>query len=63
MKKNIKKKYGIIHGIAECEDCNWKTASYKNVQAISATHARKYNHKVIGDLGITFEYDGRQNKR
>lgn len=55
----MKRSYGVVHGVAKCEDCDWKTESYKNAQAIAARHARKYGHKVQGDLGIYFEYDGR----
>lgn len=54
--------YGVVHGIAECEDCDWKTYSYKNCQAISKIHAQKHRHKVKGELGIAFDYDGRQQK-
>ena len=52
--------YGVIHGLAECEDCDWKTESYKNAQAIAKIHAMKYGHKVRGDLGIAFSYDERK---
>jgi hypothetical protein len=51
--------YGVVHGIATCEDCGWHTDSYKNAQAIAKIHAKKYGHKVRGELGISFEYDYR----
>jgi len=53
--------YGVVHGIAHCEDCDWGTESYKNCQAIAAKHARKYRHKVVGELGIAFSYDFRDS--
>ena len=56
----MKRAYGVVHGLAECEDCDWKTASYKNAQAIAARHAKTHGHKVVGELGISFEYDGRK---
>ncbi len=51
--------YGVVHGVAHCLDCDWSTESYKNAQAISAKHARKYGHRVEGELGIAFSYDYR----
>ena len=51
--------YGVVHGVAHCLDCGWSTESYKNAQAISAKHARKYGHRVEGELGIAFSYDYR----
>jgi hypothetical protein len=55
----MKYSYGVVHGMAECEDCEWRTDSYKNAQAIAAKHAKKYGHRVRGELGIDFSYDGR----
>lgn len=49
--------YGVVHGIAQCDDCDWQTDSYKNAQAIAAKHAKKYGHKVRGELGIAFSYN------
>jgi hypothetical protein len=54
--------YGVVHAVVECEDCDWKTTSYKNAQALAKIHAKKYGHKVTGELGIAFEYDYRENK-
>jgi len=51
--------YGVVHGVAKCQDCGWETYSYKNAQAISKKHAMKHGHKVEGELGIAFFYDGR----
>lgn len=51
--------YGVVHAIVSCEDCDWQTHSYKNAQAIAKIHAKKYGHKVTGELGIAFSYDGR----
>lgn len=56
----MKYSYGVIHAFVKCEDCDWETGSYKNAQAIAKIHAQKYKHKIIGDLGIAFSYDGRQ---
>lgn len=51
--------YGVICAQVWCEDCDWKTESYKNAQAIAKIHAKRYGHKVVGELGIAFGYDGR----
>lgn len=56
----MKRYYNIVHAIVECQDCDWKTISYKNAQAIAKIHAEKHGHKVSGELGIAFGYDGRK---
>ena len=50
--------YGPIAIQVWCEDCDWKTESYKNGQAISKIHARRYGHRVVGELTIAFSYNG-----
>lgn len=57
----MKYKYGVVHGLAECLDCDWEAKSYKNAQATSKIHAQKYRHKVAGELGVMFEYNGKEN--
>jgi len=57
----MKKHYGVVHGVAHCMDCDWFTESYKNAQAIAAKHAKKYGHRVKGELGISFAYDARED--
>ena len=57
----MSRSYGVIHGIAYCQDCDWHTESYKNCQAIAAKHAKKYGHRVEGELGIAFNYDYRDS--
>ena len=59
----MEKEYGVVHGIAECQDCDWGTQSYKNAQAIAARHAKAHGHKVTGELGIYFSYDGRKDTK
>jgi len=54
----VRRSYGVVHGLAECRDCDWNTESYKNAQALAARHARHYGHRVVGELGIAFEYTG-----
>jgi hypothetical protein len=52
--------YSVIHAIVWCEDCDWKTGSYKNAQAIAKIHAKRYGHKVSGELGIAIGYNFRK---
>ena len=59
----MRRVYGVAHGIAECKDCDWQTQSYKNAQALAARHAAHYKHKVEGELGIVYAYDGRARGR
>lgn len=56
-------RYGVVHGVMRCQDCGWETYSYKNAQAISKIHAKKYHHRVEGELGISLVYDGRDEKK
>jgi len=56
----MKYSYGVIAAIVECEDCDWTTESYKNAQAIAKIHAARYGHRVVGELGIGFSYNGRE---
>ena len=55
----MKKTIGVVHIIAECKDCDWRTESHKNGQAIAAKHAKKYKHLVTVEIGIVVEYDGK----
>ena len=54
--------YGVVHAFVECEDCDWKTESYKNAQAIAKIHAKTHKHRVMGELGIIFSYNGMEAK-
>jgi hypothetical protein len=56
----LKYYYGVIAILVWCDDCPWKTESYKNGQAIAKIHAKKHGHKVHGELTIGFGYDGRK---
>jgi hypothetical protein len=56
----MKYSYGVIHAVVWCEDCDWKTGSYKNAQAIAKIHAQHFKHNVSGELGISFSYHGRK---
>jgi len=55
--------YRVVHTIIECEDCGWYSNSYKNAQALAKIHAKKYGHRVKGELGIDFGYDYRKKEK
>ena len=58
----MKKQTWKVHAVATCEDCGKEFQNYNNAQALSAQHAKKYGHKVTGEVGLAFEYDGRKEK-
>ena len=55
----LHKKIGVVHAIAKCETCGREFDNYKNAQAVAAQHAKTYGHRVVGEVGISFEYEGR----
>ena len=55
----VKKKFGVVHCIAKCQDCEWNSQNYINAQATAAKHAKKYKHKVFVEVGMSGYYDGR----
>lgn len=55
----MKREYGVVHGIAICNDCGWKTESYKKAQANAARHARAHGHLVQGEIACGYTYNGR----
>lgn len=59
----MKSEYSVVHAIVECQDCGWRTESYKNAQAIAKIHADKHKHRVEGELGIFIMYDGRKDPK
>jgi hypothetical protein len=40
----------------KCQNCGWY-AQGVNVQGIGKIHAKKYGHKVCGELAHLFSYD------
>ena len=56
----MKKATWKVHCIARCEDCRKEFQNYKNAQALSAQHAKKYGHVVRGEVGLAFEYNGKK---
>ncbi len=59
----MRKSYGVVHGVASCEGCDWETHCYKNAQANAARHAKAKGHKVCGEVGCGYTYDGREDQQ
>ena len=55
----MKKRFGLVHGVAECRDCGWRTEQYKNAQATAARHAQAHGHKVAVEVTLSGYYDGK----
>ncbi|KKK70581.1 hypothetical protein LCGC14_2922540 [marine sediment metagenome] len=56
----MKHEYGVINAIVNCDDCKWETQNYKNARGLARIHATRHKHKVLGELTISFVYDGRK---
>ncbi len=56
----MKKKIGVVHVSAECQDCGKRFDSHKNGQALAAKHAKDYKHTVFGEICLAFEYDEKE---
>jgi len=62
-------KYGIIHGFAICEDCDWtdgiKTVEINRMQKLRARvykHIRRFGHKVNLETGTSTRYFPKQKE-
>ncbi len=55
----MKKEIWKTHTIATCQDCGAEFNSHKNGQALAAKHAKKYRHLVTGEVGLSFDYNGK----
>ena len=63
MKNGEKYAYGIVGAEIQCLDCGWEAKNYKNAQAAAAIHARKYKHRVEGEITISIVYDDREGSK
>jgi hypothetical protein len=53
------KKFGVVHVLANCDDCDWEAPNHKNGIAISAIHAKTHGHKVHVEIVTDGYFDGR----
>ena len=58
----MKKEVWKVHCIAKCQDCGKEWQNYQNAQAVAAKHAKIHKHLVHGEIGLAFNYDGRNEK-
>lgn len=58
----MKKGTWLVHIVATCEDCGKEFQNHKNGQALAAKHAKQHRHLVRGEIGLAFEYDGRERQ-
>jgi hypothetical protein len=49
----------VTHAIATCEDCDFVEEDWTKARALGARHARTKHHKVVVQVGLHLEYDGR----
>ena len=54
----MKKKTWKVHDCWNCRTCGKSYENYKNAQALAAKHARSRGHRVTGNVGLAYEYDG-----
>jgi len=47
-----------VHAIAVCQDCGAEWRCPTNTAACAAVHAKATGHRVTGEVGLAFEYDG-----
>lgn len=46
----------LVHAVAECNDCKWRSDDYLTAQQEARTHAVRNGHRVKIDLGYCGEY-------
>ena len=54
--RRLVRRKGLIHGIADCLECDWKCGDYLTVQKSAALHHRKTGHRVSMELGYHVEF-------
>lgn len=56
---NIIIESGIVHALFSCEDCDMEFQDFKTARRRAYQHAKTKHHKVIGEVGVFYHYDGR----
>ena len=49
--KRVVSHKSLVHGIADCTDCEWGCQDYLTVQAQARKHASETGHEVSMELG------------
>jgi hypothetical protein len=55
--KTLRRRSGVVHAFGECKDCGVTFESHKNALALSAKHARDYDHTVEVEQCISVIYN------
>lgn len=56
----MKKKMGLVHFLAQCQECAWNTQDYINGPKNARSHAQAKNHVIDVEEGYNGIYDGKQ---
>ena len=56
MRVRVTKK-GLIHAIAICTVCDWRSEEYCTAEKRAAGHVRETGHTVRMDTGYIYEYE------
>lgn len=56
----MKRRSGVVHAQAVCEDCGWETDYYKNALANGAQHAKRTGHTVQVEQAIVVQYNPKE---
>ncbi len=62
MTVEVKREQGIIHAIAECRDCGWRSEDYQKAREIGRKHAKEFRHCVAVEIGWVILFDAREEK-
>ena len=50
------KRYGVVHQIAFCKECDWREEDYRIAQKEARKHTEKTGHSVAVETGIAYDY-------
>lgn len=53
----------LVHAVMSCEECGWEEGNFLEAQETARAHAKKYGHKVAGELGYALVYDGHKDRQ
>lgn len=53
----MRRRSGVVHAVAECQECPWTTGYYKNALGNAAQHAQRTGHNVVAEQCISVSYN------
>lgn len=53
--------YKLIHGIAHCQDCDWKEEKFTKASSEARKHHKQTGHTVDVELGFWKKYSDENN--